>query len=94
MDQLSLAQRGSWKRFGQHCSWRRFWGQFNLGLDSGHGCRNIYEIFYGDSDCISLERAGDKYYVLNSNHGLAAAKEPGLMSIRARVVSPWCSIGY
>ena len=55
-----------------------------LGLDYAHGYRRIYDAFYGES-CITLERYGDKYYVINGRHRLLLAREMGIRSLPARV---------
>jgi hypothetical protein len=57
------------------------------GLDPAHGYHNLYLVFYSNNSCIKLERVGDKYHVNNGYHRLAVARELGLTTIPAQVVT-------
>ncbi|RLT44825.1 MAG: hypothetical protein DWI57_02385 [Chloroflexi bacterium] len=55
------------------------------GLSEGQSHHNIYKVFYGEN-AIALEKAGDRYRVINGYHRLAVALELGWTVIPARVV--------
>ena len=55
------------------------------GLPEGQSHHNIYKVFYGEN-AIALEKAGDRYRVLNGYHRLVVARELGWTAIPARIV--------
>lgn len=57
------------------------------GLPEAQSHHNIYKVFYGDS-AIKLEKAGNRYRVINGYHRLAVARELGWTMIPARVAAP------
>lgn len=56
------------------------------GLEHADGYRRIYDAFYG-GEPIRLEKVGDSYQVTNGQHRLFVARELGLESIPASVIS-------
>lgn len=57
------------------------------GLDYAHGYRRIYDAFYGQ-DCIHLDKVGDRYQVVNGYHRLFLARQLGIKTLPARVITP------
>jgi len=55
------------------------------GLDYANGYRRIYDAFYGQNECIVVEKVGDRYQVINGRHRLLLARELGLSSLPMRV---------
>ncbi len=56
-------------------------------LDYTRGYRIIYDAFYGTTDPIRLEKTHDRYQVIGGYHRLLVAKELGLHSIPAHVIT-------
>lgn len=56
-------------------------------LDYVRGYRKIYDAFYGTTDPIRLEKSHDRYQVIGGYHRLLVAKELGLHSIPAHVIT-------
>ncbi len=56
-----------------------------LGLDYRNGYKAIYDAFFGDNNCIILDRVGNHYTVTNGYHRLFIAQQLGVRSVPARI---------